>query len=377
MNSRCFIFNIIGLISVTIMEGVYSMEMRDPVQVCSPLKKQRLYEPVPLMLPMSLAGSPVAPHRTALRKPLSGISPQKVQMPADNVARKIYNILKEESESSPQKAVSAILNWQQKFPAIFGKIKWFTREDQRDDIQADFKFKLAGALHHIVLTCLAKSSYTDLVTQSKEINEHGGVDTYVSTLRLGGFLCGSKISRIELRPSYSFQKVSGDCVPVYNQENKIKESLKNCLFTVQDTVEFQQLLQDLLSSIPKYMRINKEQFYHALVYGIISFMGSSFSIIEAYSGEGRADMLLVSDMGGGDSRNCIIEFKFNRSAEEALRQIETMQYCKYFDPGCVIAVGINIKENPLQVTCVKRIICCPVPVVSQVDGVASGSITWC
>jgi hypothetical protein len=361
----------VWFVPILIMGCIYGMERREPVQVCTPLKRQRLYEPGRLIVPIS----PKAPQKMRSSRLLFGISPQQVQMPADNVARQIYKILAKGSECSSGEAVSAVLNWQQKVPAIFGKIKWFTPEDLRYEMQVDFKFKLAGSIHHTILTCLAKSSYADRVAQSTKIQEMG-VDTYVSILRLGGFLCASKISKLELRPEYSFRKVSGDFMPIYKKENKIKESLKNYLFSVQDTPDFQQVLQDILSSIPECMRVHKEQFYHALVYGIISFMGSSFSMIEAYSGEGRADMLLVSDMGDGCSRNCIIEFKFNRSTEEALQQIETMQYGKYFGSGSVVAVGINIKENPLQVSCAKKIIYCPTPTINQEGTGASGSISW-
>jgi hypothetical protein len=361
-------------VSIIIIGDIYGMVGRDPVQVCTPLKRQRVYEPKQLSSPMSLVASPVAMQKSISRR-LFNISPQQVQIPADNVARRIYKILAEGAEHSTKDAVFAILNWQQKFPMLFGKIRWFTPEDQRDEMKVDFKFKLAGALHHTILTCLAKSSYSDSVVQSTKIQENG-VDICRSTLRLGGFLCTSIISKIEQRPGYSFKKINSDLVPVYKKENRIKESLKNYLFSIQDTPDFQQVLQDILSSIPVDMRVNKEQFYHALVYGMISFMGSSYSMVEVYSGEGRADMLLVSDLGDGNSRNCIIEFKFNRSAEEALQQIETMQYGKYFGSGSIIAVGINIKENPLQVSCIKKIIYCPAPVVSQVDGAARGAISW-
>lgn len=374
MHIRCLTCNLFWCVSTMMTGGTYGMERREPVQVCTPLKRQRIYEPRELLTPKSLV-SPVMPQKIISRRHFFGVSPQQVHMPADNVARLIYKILADGSAGSSGEAISAILNWQQKFPAIFGKIKWFTRDDLRVEMQADFRFKLAGALHHTILTCLAKSSYADSVVQSRKIQEIG-IDTCVSILRLGGFLCASKISKLELRPEFSFRRVSGDFMPVYKQENKIKESLKNYLFSVQDTPDFQQVLQDILSSIPECMRVHKEQFYHALVYGMISFMGSSFSMIEAYSGEGRADMLLVSDMGDGCSRNCIIEFKFNRSAEEALQQIETMQYGKYFGSGSVIAVGINIKEHPLQVSCAKKIIYCPAPTVNQEGAGAFGSIAW-
>ena len=124
-------------------------------------------------------------------------------------------------------------------------------------------------------------------------------------------------------------------------------------------------------------RVNKEQFYHALVYGMISFMGSSFSIVEAYSGEGRADLLLVSDVGRASGyQNCIIEFKYNHSFGQALQQIEEQHYNKYFGTGTVVGVGINIKGNPFQVTCGKKILTLKAPGITKNGKEFSGTISW-
>jgi Protein of unknown function (DUF1703). len=322
--------------------------------------------------PKTPQGTPV--RRSIVRR-LPFISPQQVHIPAENGARLTFEALSTGLDRAQEDGLKVLLNWYQRFPTIFTKIKWFTPEDVREEAQVDFKFKLAGALHHSILSCLAQGS-----SESSAIGPEffPGYNSYTSSIRLGGFEIQSVISKADLQARHSIQVVDkGLAVPKYNQDNKIKQAFMNYLFSRDDTKDFQNVLQKLLSAIPANVRIAKEQFYHALVYGMISFMGSSFSIIEAYSGEGRADILLVSDAGlGTGSQNCIIEFKYNHSVGEALDQIESMHYSKYFGSGDVIAVGINIKSRPFTVTCAKKVIRCESPAIASAGDTVSGTVAW-
>ena len=82
-------------------------------------------------------------------------------------------------------------------------------------------------------------------------------------------------------------------------------------------------------------------------------------MVEAYTGIGRADLVLISDLG----KSIIGYFKLNKTAAEALQQIKTEHYTKFFaGKGAVQAVGINIYHKcrrPLKVTCAKEEIMFP------------------
>ena len=293
-----------------------------------------------------------------------GISPQAVLVRAENSARSVFDELAR--PDSAETVLKIFVDWYQKFPTILSKIKWRTAEDRRAEAQADFKFNLYAALHHILLSCLAQSSSG----MSSQKIDHGD-EFCTSSLRLGGYMIQSSLTKGDLKALHKIRYVDGSIVcPRYNQDNKIKQACMNYLFGQEESPAFQQVLQDLLIAIPAKLHVNKEQYYHALIYGVIHFMGSNFSIIEAYSGEGRADLVLMSNIG---MQYCIVEFKFNRSVQEALDQIEAMHYNKYFGDHEVVAVGINIQQEPFQVTCGKKIIHCATPDVQMKDGIASAT----
>lgn len=318
-------------------------------------------------------------------KPAAVISPQSAGLRAENIARQIFEKLTKADEESgladikectdkPEIALEALLDWYQRFPTIFSKIKWFIPEDKRDDAQADFKYKLAAALNQSILLCLSRSGSSDISLPVTTRDEGSSI----TSIQLGRFTISSRMRKEGLQAEHSITLVNKIAkMPTYNPDNRIKKAFMNYLFSSVNTDEFQNVLQELLSAIPASQRITKEQFYHALVYGMICFMGSNFSIVEAYSGEGRADLLLVSDVGRlSGSQNCIIEFKYNHSAQEALDQIEAQHYSKYFGKGRIVAVGINIKGSPFQVTCAKKILECPSPTITRSGETVSGTISW-
>ena len=146
--------------------------------------------------------------------------------------------------------------------------------------------------------------------------------------------------------------------------------MTTCLFDKDDTARLQAGLQAIFSHIPQELRINKEQFYHALIYGMISFLGSNFGQIEVYTGQGRADLIVQHDELG----KCIIEFKLNSDVQVALAQIESQKYSMYFGPGDVLAIGINVQHNPLAVTCAKNMITIESPRVTVKKGKDGSSV---
>lgn len=316
---------------------------------------------------------------------MSRMSPQKVFVPAKNCARRVFDCLSRSfdgnmsvlSERAVQaNALQVLLEWYEKFPTLFGKIKWYVKEDKRDEFQKNFKFKLAAALHYIILSCLAES----FSERAQGLMPKVAVDKHksVSTLLLNGFSVQSVIRKEDLRASHSIDVVAEDLPrPTYDYENCMKKVMLKYFFDKDDNSEgFQNVLQKLLAGIPGRLRVNKEQFYHALIYGMIGFMGSSFSIVEAYSGEGRADLLLMNNGSTGNMQNCVIEFKYNSSAQAALAQIEDMHYGKYFGGEEAVAIGINIKKKPFNVTCDKKIIRCVKPVITRAGNKVSGSVLW-
>ncbi len=321
--------------------------------------------------------TPDIPQELNRKRSCPEISPQGVLVSAENSSRSILGAL---SNGASGEALEVLLKWYERFPALFGKIRWSTPEDQKVEAQATFKYKLTNALHYSILQCLCKSSSVDgTMPEFKEEN-----NCCITSIKVGCFSIGSRVCRGGKQVKHFITSVDESLKPTYNEKNKIKKVFMKYLFSISDAADsdFRDLLQELLVAIPQDMRVDKEQFYHAIVFGMISFMGSSFPIVEAYSGEGRADLILVTDLEKSDGReadgcrNCIIEFKYNKTAKEALDQIEAMNYSRYFGEGSVVAVGINIKGRPFEVTCAKKIIDISAPKIKRNGKTVSGIISW-
>ena len=304
------------------------------------------------------------------------ISPQAALLPVTNMAREVLEMLATGLNGAGEDALKPFAAWYLKFPTLFNKIRWSTPDDERDKLQNDFKYKLAGALHHCILSCLSQSC-TPIISMPKN---DLGTEKCTSSIDLGRYVIRSQIATNTLRPKHFITLVDNNKpMPTYNGNNRIKKTFMDYLFKPDDTQEFQAVLQELLSAIPEELREAKEQFYHALVYGMLSFMGSSFSIVEAYSGKGRADLLLVSDIGKATgTQNCIIEFKYGKNVQDALQQIESQNYCAYFNADknvTVQAVGINIRgksaKKSFQVTCAKKMITVSAPTITAKNGTSS------
>lgn len=291
---------------------------------------------------------PSTPVKTVLVARSVAISPQKAQVDARNTVRRIFEALNKGDEKlAVQTALQAFAEGRQKFPAYFSKIHW--RTPLEGETEAQFKYKLNSALDSALLMCIANGGHSrqELIRPGFELTDKMNQ----SQVSFGGYRITLKNS-LDGKFGYEMERTGDRETLSYDLNNSIKQTLTTWLFDKNDLSHVQEGLQAIFSCIPQELRINKEQFYHALIYGMISFLGSNFGQIEIYTGEGRADLIVQHDELG----KCIIEFKLNQSAVEALRQITAQKYHRHFGSGRVLAVGINVQHDPLKVTCAKKMI---------------------
>ena len=97
------------------------------------------------------------------------------------------------------------------------------------------------------------------------------------------------------------------------------------------------LMQTFLSSVPYCENANSEGHYQQLLYVMFSLFGL-YVDLEVRTATGRVDMVLKMP-----DKVYILELKFNKSAEEALRQIEVKNYPVRFQQyGLpIVKVGVN------------------------------------
>lgn len=310
---------------------------------------------------------PSTPVKRVLAARRVVVSPQKAQVDARNTVRCMFEALKNSDKGlAVQNALRTFAEWRQRFPAYFGKIHWRVPLEGEDELQ--FKYKLNSALDSALLLCIANGSRH----AGQELIAPAFASTYTANqvkVSFGGF---QMIVENSLGGQFKYEMTrTGTCETLsYNPNNSIKQTLTTWLFHENDVDHLQEGLQAVFSHIPQELRINKEQFYHALIYGMISFLGSNFGQIEVYTGQGRADLIVQHDVLG----KCIIEFKLNSNAQGALAQIQAQKYSMYFGPGQVLAIGINIQHAPLTVTCAKKIITITSPQITVEQSKAGTSV---
>ena len=97
------------------------------------------------------------------------------------------------------------------------------------------------------------------------------------------------------------------------------------------------LMQTFLSSVPYCENANSEGHYQQLLYVMFSLFGL-YVDLEVRTATGRVDMVLKMP-----DKVYILELKFNKSAEEALRQIDVKNYPVRFQQyGLpIVKVGVN------------------------------------
>jgi Predicted AAA-ATPase/PD-(D/E)XK nuclease superfamily len=112
----------------------------------------------------------------------------------------------------------------------------------------------------------------------------------------------------------------------------------NKAFLAKDLLKVKTILKALLADLPdQTYKKQTEGLYHGLIHLVFSYLGM-FINSEVHSSEGRADAVVqtLTDV-------FIFEFKFNKTAEEALEQIEKQDYAgKYQASGKTITgIGVN------------------------------------
>ena len=102
------------------------------------------------------------------------------------------------------------------------------------------------------------------------------------------------------------------------------------------------ILNAIFSSIPAELwQKENEAFYHALIHLTFSLMGAYIQS-EIHSSNGRLDAKVETN-----DTVYILEFKPDRSAEEAIRQIEEKGYFKPYLTADkkVVGIGINFSKE--------------------------------
>lgn len=104
-----------------------------------------------------------------------------------------------------------------------------------------------------------------------------------------------------------------------------------------DLDQFFSAFNTLLASIPHHIHIDKEAYYHSLLYLLIKSLGFKVDA-EVTTSRGRIDMLIKTKKS-----IFVFEFKMNESSEQALNQIQTKDYHKQFlmDERELVLVGAN------------------------------------
>ncbi|MDD6131373.1 MAG: PD-(D/E)XK nuclease domain-containing protein, partial [Bacteroidales bacterium] len=138
-------------------------------------------------------------------------------------------------------------------------------------------------------------------------------------------------------------------LPVY-AEKRIK--WKSLLSTMRDFITENDMdgairfLQIFLDTVPYCDNANSEGHYQQMLYIIFSLMGFYLDV-EVHTAKGRVDLVLHAPQA-----LYIIEIKLNKSAEEAMEQIELKQYDKRFAllnlP--VVKVGVNFSTEARNIT---------------------------
>ena len=120
----------------------------------------------------------------------------------------------------------------------------------------------------------------------------------------------------------------------------------NKAFLANDLVQVKAIINSLLASLPYESYQNQsEGFYHGLLHLIFSYIGM-FIESEPHLSRGRADVVVQTPQ-----YIYIFEFKFNKTAEEALTQIKTNSYADKYRAAekVILGIGVNFDESKRQI----------------------------
>jgi hypothetical protein len=103
-----------------------------------------------------------------------------------------------------------------------------------------------------------------------------------------------------------------------------------------------EIIKSLFKNIPSTLFIkNKESYYHSLIFLLFHYLGI-FIEAEVHTADGRLDAVVQTP-----ATVYILEFKLDKSAQEALSQIKTKGYAEKYlhTPKKIIGLGINFESK--------------------------------
>ena len=111
-----------------------------------------------------------------------------------------------------------------------------------------------------------------------------------------------------------------------------------------DINSFMNLLRGLLASIPYNLHLNREAYYHSLFQLLCNLLGFEHQC-EVSVSTGRIDFTLITKKYA-----YLFEFKFNKSAQEALDQIQEKRYHERYLASNkeIVPVGVSFNFDNKQ-----------------------------
>ena len=134
-------------------------------------------------------------------------------------------------------------------------------------------------------------------------------------------------------------------IPFYTNVEKPQSGFEISLFVDElenkDVEGFMNHLQTFLSACPYELQPDQERHFQSVMY-ILTTLCGFYTDVEEHTSKGRMDMTIRTD-----KYIYIFEFKFNSTAETALKQISYMGYADKFkaDGREVICLGVNYSSS--------------------------------
>lgn len=134
-------------------------------------------------------------------------------------------------------------------------------------------------------------------------------------------------------------------IPYYTNVEKTRSGFEISQFVLclrnKNIEGFMARLQAFLSNCPYELQPDQERHFQSVMY-ILTTLCGFYAEVEEHTSKGRMDMTI-----GTDRYIYIFEFKFNASAEIALKQIEDMGYADNFkeDSREVICIGASYSSE--------------------------------
>ena len=113
-----------------------------------------------------------------------------------------------------------------------------------------------------------------------------------------------------------------------------------------DVDGFMKLFQSIFAGIPYMIHVKDEHYYQTVLYVVCDLLKLMVQA-EVCTGDGRIDMMVAAG-----EWIYVIEFKLNKTTEDAMRQIENKEYAlKYIKEGRrIMLVGVNFDFNAGNIT---------------------------